>query len=200
MNRLKYILSAFLASVFKNERLIFFEKILDVPYITEAEVDIDVKIVSHDKFLKIAEKLRTLKINAEENYGWASLVALAEIDGKVVHIRGVMLRKYYSKQIEREIRINSDSACLIGAYTVPEYRGRGVAPKVAEKIFRHLNQLGIEKVYGYIKSDNLPSLRYARKVGYRKIGEVNFIKISKLRWYRFKGETKDDYNTLIRMF
>ena len=55
MNRLKYILSAFLASVFKNERLIFFEKILDAPYVTEAEVDIDVKIVQIEKFLKIVK-------------------------------------------------------------------------------------------------------------------------------------------------
>jgi RimJ/RimL family protein N-acetyltransferase len=201
VNRLQYELFTFLASVFRRERLLFFEKILAVPYINaDVKVDIDVKIFHCDEFSKNVDKLRTLKIDVEKNYGCADLFAIAEIDGKTVHIRGVMLNKINVESIEREIRLNSDSACLYGAYTAPEYRGMGVAPKVSEEIFRYLYQLGFKRGYGYISSDNLPSLRYARKVGYRKIGEVNFIKIFKLKWYRFKGETKNDYDTLTKMF
>ena len=201
MKRLQSKLFTFLASVFRSERVLFFEKILAVPYINaDVKVDIDVRIFHCDEFSKNADRLRTLGSNVEKHYGCADLLAIAEIDGKPVHIRGVMLNKSNVESIEREIRLNADSACLYGAYTAPEYRGMGVAPKVSEEIFRYLYQLGFKKVYGYIRSDNLPSLRYACKVGYRKIGEVEFLNIFKLKWYRFKGETKNDYDTLTKMF
>ena len=201
MSRLQSKLFTFLDSVFRSERLLFFEKNLAVPCTNaDVKVDIDVRIFHCDEFSKNVDKLRTLKINVEKNYGHADLFAIAEIDGKPVHIRGIMLNKINVESIEREIHLNSDSACLYGAYTAPDYRGMGVAPKVSEEIFRYLYQLGFKKGYGYISSDNLPSLRYACKVGYRKIGEVNFINIFKLKFYRFKGVTKNDYETLTKMF
>lgn len=179
---------------------IFFEKMLDDEgFKTEPKVDIDVRIIQRDDFLRILNKLK-LDINIEENYRTADLCAIAEIDGDLVHIRGVKLNWAYVGAIERTIRLSSDSAYLYGAYTVPEYRGLGIAPKVTEKIFCHLNQRGIRKVYACIQSNNYPSLRYAHKVGYRKIGTVTFIKIWKLKLCRFKGETKKDYDTLIRLF
>lgn len=185
----------------KIERLLFFEKILNVQNKKpEYKTKINVKIVLRDNFSKILAKFRELPINVEQNYGIADLCAILEINGKPVHIRGVMLNKIDIMSIERKIRIDSDSAFLYGAYTVPEYRRQGMAQKVTDEIFCYLKQIGIRKVYAYIKKNNLPSLRYARKVGYRRIGEVKFLKILKLRLYTFKGETKHDYDTLNKIF
>jgi GNAT superfamily N-acetyltransferase len=179
---------------------IFFEKVLDDPgFKTETKLDIDVRIVQCNDFQKILDKFKELNIDVEKNYGTADIYAVAEIDGKPVHIRGVKLNWAYVGALERKIRLSSDSAYLYGAYTVPEYRGLGVAPKVTERIFYHLKQNGIKKVYACIQSNNFPSLRYAQKVGYLKIGTITFIKIWKLKLYRFKGETKKGYDTLIKL-
>jgi RimJ/RimL family protein N-acetyltransferase len=211
INRLKLRLITMLLGVLTSERLLFtplsitseiiFEKTLDdTSFKTEAKVDIDVTIVQRNGFPKITNKLKKFNVNIQRNCRTADICAIAEIDGDPVHVRAVKLNEFYVEWIERTIQVGSDSAYLYGAYTVPEYRGLGVAPKVTEKVLFYLSQIGIRKVYALIQSNNFPSLRYAQKVGYTKIGTVTFIRISRLKLYRFKGETKKDYNNLIKLF
>lgn len=99
----------------------------------------------------------------------------------------------------RKIRISADSAYLFGSFTVPDYRGLGIAPKVMEKAFQYLSRIGIKRVYGVQRQNNIPNLRVRQKEGWRKIGEVTYIRIFKLGFYKLRGETKEDYDKLSEM-
>lgn len=200
VNSLRRILGAIFTSVFKRDILLVVEKMLaDAGVKTETKVEVDLKLVQRDDFPKIASKFKKFKTNVGKMFESGNTCIVAEINGEFVHWTWVSFNEAYVTEIERKIRINSDSAYMYAFYTVPEYRGLRIAPKAMEKILNYLHERGIKKAYTLIRPNNFPALRYTHKVGFKKIGMIKFTKICKLKLYRCKGETKKDYNTLIEM-
>ncbi len=201
VNSLRQILGAIFKSVFKREIMLVFEKMLAKSCVKiETKIEVDLKLVQDDDFPKIGDKFKKFRTNVGKMFESGNTCIVAEIHGEFVHWTWVAFNEAYVTEIGRKIRLNSGSAYMYAGYTVPEYRGLGIAPKAMGKILSYLHKRGIKKAYALIRPDNFQALRYTHKVGFKKIGMIRFIGISKLRLYRCKGETKKDYNTLIGMF
>jgi RimJ/RimL family protein N-acetyltransferase len=86
------------------------------------------------------------------------LVALAE--GEVVGC-GIL----HHLDGEREI-------VEIGYFTLPPYRGRGFATRIARVLAEHAFSLGIQRVAAYVNVDNAASERVLERAGFTREGVV----------------------------
>jgi len=198
VNSLRPRLGTLFSNFFRREKFYVLEKTLvDACSEIEPKVKVDVRLFHRDDLPKNAKF--KLGIDGDEKFGTNDMCATAEIHGELVHWSWVAFNEAYVGEIERKIRINSDSAYVYAVYTAQEYRGLGIASKAMEKICDYLYEMGVRKVYLYTRHDNFPMLRVAHKAEYQKIGTMRFIKVCKLKLYRCKGETEKDQDTLTRM-
>jgi ribosomal protein S18 acetylase RimI-like enzyme len=72
----------------------------------------------------------------------------------------------------------------------------GIAPTVYMRILEYLSQGGIKKVFLIVDHHNFSQMRTLKKVGRQKIGEITLYRFLKLRIYRLKSETPEDYARL----
>lgn len=190
-----------MSSILRREKIFVFKKTLaDADFEIKAKVEVDVRVVQRDDFPKIAEKLKKFEIRAQERFEMGHTCIVAEVHDDIVHFKWVAFKESYVGELERKIRISPDSAYVYSGYTVPEYRGLGISPKVMEKTLQHLSEMGIKKVYACVRHNNFPMLRVKQKETFRKIGTITYTRIFKLRLYQHEGETEEDYNELKEMF
>jgi RimJ/RimL family protein N-acetyltransferase len=83
----------------------------------------------------------------------------------------------------------------------PDYRGRGIASELRYRIFAELKARGIAKFYGGALALNEPSLKLARKVGFREIAEVRYRRVLYFRarsWKRLEPSHRNSDEKLHR--
>jgi len=183
--------------------MFFFEKILpDQLSKYDAKIKVNMQIIEGANFSKIVKAFGNFsESEAEIRLRMGHLCFAAALDGEIVHLRWVSFNKVYVGALEREIQLMPRSACFYDAYTLPKYRNLGISTKIHIQVRNYLyNVKKIKKIYVNISQNNFPSLRAAQKEELRKIGVVVYIRIFKWKFYRFKGETEEDYNNLIKMF
>jgi len=200
--KLGALLRIIFGKVLVFEKTFVFEKSLSkFSFKMGNEAKVDVRLAQSSDVLKLVNKFKKFRGGkAEERLKAGHLCFIAEKNGDIVHYKWVSFNKTYVNELERRIRIGSDSAYIYDAYTVPECRGTGISPKVSARIFDYLFQNGIKKIYYLISYNNFPSIRDAEKTGLRNMGEVTLTRLFKLRIYRCKGKTHKDYITLKEMF
>jgi len=194
-------ISRILNGFLRIEKIIVMERIIaNIDFEREAKIPVVIKLISRDQLSSVAREALDPKaalLNVDKD---AHLFAIGSVDGYPAHRTFVAFKKAYVGAIEQEIRLDYDSAYLFRVYTDPHYRGLGIATKAISKILSHLCERGIKRVYALIRNDNFPSLRLFRKIGFRKIGAIKFIKIFLFKYYRIKAETKKDHITLRKLF
>jgi ribosomal protein S18 acetylase RimI-like enzyme len=145
-------------------------------------------------------KLKGLRAGkVEERLKAGHLCFIGEKNGDIVHYRWICFNEAPVDELERKIRVRPNSAYMYDAYTVPNYRGKGIHPVVLTNAADYLFQSGIKEMYSVIMSNNYSSLRTWQKIGSQKIGEVTFVKLFNSRIYKCKAKTTRDYAKLKEM-
>ena len=65
------------------------------------------------------------------------------------------------------------------------YRRRGLATQLRYRIFDELRRRGYKKLYGGTLISNKPSLKLARKLGFKEIADVRYLKVLDSKSWRF---------------
>lgn len=92
----------------------------------------------------------------------------------------------------RLIRLRPGEVELDGAYTFPEYRGRGLPPAVERAILSDVKREGIRVAYTHVAVENRPALRGVRKTGFCPVGIVRLRWLLGAAWVRYTPfETAD---------
>ena len=60
--------------------------------------------------------------------------------------------------------LEPDEVYLYGAYILPEFRGRGLAPLMRAECYRHLRRLGMRRMYSISGLFNTPAIRFKQKL------------------------------------
>jgi hypothetical protein len=63
-----------------------------------------------------------------------------------------------------QMNLGKNEVHLFNAYTLPEYRGKNLAPFMRHQCYDALNDTGIEKFYSLCDVFNTPSMRYRKKM------------------------------------
>ena len=201
VNRIRSKLGGILGSIFRREKMFVFEHALtDLCFKAKAKIDFNVGLVRTNDSSKIVKTFKDFRKKAKERFKVGDICFGANLNGKCVHLKWIALNESHIGEINRKIRTSSDSAYMYDDYTLPNYRGLGISSKVMEKTIQHLSKIGIKKIYAGVRPNNFPMLRVKQKEKARKIGAITYTKIFNLRFYKFKGETQEDYKKLTEMF
>jgi len=66
------------------------------------------------------------------------------------------------------------------------YRRKGVGTALRYRVFEELKKREISKIYGGTQMSNLASLNLARKVGFKEIVDVQYLKVFNIKRLRYK--------------
>lgn len=202
MSNIKAFIGTTIAKMFRKEVFLLFEKrVFDVNFDATDDStngsDIVYRVVNRNEFDKFSDNLKKYGYSS----GQADFFVAAIINEELVHWEFVSCNDEISvMELERSFHIPSHSAYVYAGYTVPNYRGRGIAVKVLEKACNYLKERKIQEAYALIRDNNLAIKRVLQKLGARDIGRITFIKLFGKKFYHFKCETNDDRQRMIQMF
>ena len=89
-----------------------------------------------------------------------------------------------------KMTLKNDEVHIYNVYTLPEYRGKGLASFMRYQCYKALNEKGIEKYYSHCDAFNTPSMRYKEKMK---------VPIQKLGFYCALGD-KYSWNWIIKEY
>ena len=69
--------------------------------------------------------------------------------------------------------------------TVKTFRKKGLASQLRYRIFEELRRRGIRKFYGGALADNFPSLKLAKRVGFREFVEIRYTRVLDNKRWRY---------------
>ncbi|MDH5483419.1 MAG: GNAT family N-acetyltransferase [Candidatus Bathyarchaeota archaeon] len=200
LSRIRSGLNVILLLFFKMEKCFVFEKELPDPsFEVKAKIEVDVKVVQSDDIPIVSKTFEDFATYAKERFEKGCICFGAISNEKFVHLKWFGFHEMPVVEIDRQIWLSPDSAYLFGSFTVPDYRGLGIAPKVMEKAFQYLSGIGIKRVYAVQRQDNIPNLRVRQKERWRNIGSLTYIRILKFRFYKLRSATEEDYNEVRKM-
>jgi GNAT superfamily N-acetyltransferase len=67
----------------------------------------------------------------------------------------------------RQIPLKANEAYLFDAYTLEDYRGKGIAPYLRYRVYMYLAELGRNRFYSVTEYLNVTSIRFKEKLGAR---------------------------------
>lgn len=106
-----------------------------------------------------------IQFYADETHG-ARRFYLGLADGKIGHISWV----YSTGDLVRQMTLGPGDIMLDGAYTFPDFRGRGLLSAVERAALNDAKHEGMQNAYTHVSTDNRASLRGVWKTGFRPAG------------------------------
>ncbi|MCK4797955.1 MAG: GNAT family N-acetyltransferase [Spirochaetes bacterium] len=112
---------------------------------------------------------------------------LSVIDrNKIIGFNLINFGKTHIPLINYTKTLNKDSAWSEHIAVEKEYRRSGIATVLRQNIFKELSKKGIKWLYGGCLIDNYPSLSLARKLGFKEIVDIEYIKFFGIKKWLFK--------------
>lgn len=189
-----------LQSIFSWADVLLFEMGLPAHIDVKTKLATHVKLADEEDISRLAKEFKIFrKGEAEKRVKTGNLCFVACVGDEIAHYRWVAFGPTNVPQIWGKLRINRDSVYSFNAYTVPKYRGLGLAPFVFKKVLDYLNKKRVSKLYSLIDKRNKSALRAGQKQGYRLIGEIIFRKILNFRTFKYNTQTAEDQQKLRTM-
>ena len=199
--RVRALFRAIFGRIFLYEKVFVFETLSSkICFITANKGGVNIRLARSDDILKLKRFEKFKGGKAGERLRAGHLCFVAEKDGKIANYTWVCFNEAFISELERKLHVGPNSAYRYDGFTVPEYRGMGILPRVLAWSSDYLFRNGIKDIYDLVTSNNYPSLRAHAKVGSVKMGEVTLIKLFRLRTYKCKGETPQDYVEIRKIF
>jgi len=113
---------------------------------------------------------------------------IATARGRVVHMSWIATHVAWCEPLGAEIPLASSAAYYYGSFTIPEMRGRGLAPEACKLYQRSLRQAGFQSVVAVADAENHSGLRALEKSGYSRAGWLGVLRLGPWRrLIRWKG-------------
>lgn len=124
------------------------------------------------------------KIAGRLGKGYRCFIASAQ--SGIVHAGWIASETAWCEVLGAEIPLPRDAVYFFDSFTIPEMRGRGLAPEAAKFRQRMLRQAGFRKVVAVADDDNRSGLRALEKSGYRPAGWLGVLRLGPwsrlIRW------------------
>ncbi|MCP4402612.1 MAG: GNAT family N-acetyltransferase [bacterium] len=179
--------------IFKYRLLIFFE------------LDID-KAITWEKRSQTLELITLTQktVDEIEEYwdGWffkdqalkrleqGRVLLITKKGSKMTFYQWLEFMKVDIPYLDLSFQIPDDTVCMAYIYTVPEYRGKGIASNAKPLVLDYLRTQGFRKIILTIAPENLASQKVNKKAGFQAYQRVRYFKIFCLRFYWVKDEEK----------
>jgi GNAT superfamily N-acetyltransferase len=103
---------------------------------------------------------------------------VARYEGKIISCFWALTKEYYDHRLNRIIKFAENEVYCVGAFTLPEYRGKGILDYLYVNAARDYICTDDEHLaLAFVDNHNRASLRAVDKMGFKKVGELNSISL-----------------------
>ena len=103
---------------------------------------------------------------------------LGEVDGKIVFSGWLDFQRIYEASV-MNYPLHSHQAYIYRIFTVPAFRGRGIATAAYGFMLNRLSQKEVSQCFLSVSFENAASIRTIEKNGFQKCGAIKFIRFGK---------------------
>lgn len=143
---------------------------------------------SGEKIASLASLVGKDIVNARFNQG--EVCGVAWSNSAVVSYCWLAFKQAEVGEINRIIKLRDNELYLYDAFTLPDYRGRGLFPALLTAILGFARSQGYSRALIFSNSKNRPSLRGIEKAGFSLFQSIHFLKLLDLR-FCLPGRTRD---------
>jgi len=165
-------------------RLLLLERALDQPVADFTPgLQVDIAMLAHDgldDYLVFRPGTTRREIASRLRSGDICFVARSE--GRIVAAAWVAVQPVWVPFLGCRIDVTADEGHIYDKFTLPAYRGHGIANAVRTHHLRHMQRAGLRRATGAVLPENVSSLRDDSKGGFRVYGVLGRIKVG--RWQR----------------
>lgn len=121
-------------------------------------------------------------------------------NSKMVYFLWMEQKNATIKGFSMPLQLPQDIVYSSGAYTLPDYRGRGIASKIKKEVFHYLKEKGVKKVLAVDLPENTVALRINKKLGYKEYQTVTYKRYWYIRHYNVQKYNSRECKTFITLF
>jgi SAM-dependent methyltransferase/RimJ/RimL family protein N-acetyltransferase len=116
---------------------------------------------------------------------------IASARGRIVYAGWIAHEIAWCEVLGVEIPLARNAVYFYESFTLPEMRGRGLAPETAKVLLELLRQAGLQSVVAVVDAENHSGLRALEKSGYRPAGWMAVVRLGPwrrlIRWSGSSG-------------
>lgn len=83
--------------------------------------------------------------------------------------------------LEREVPLGDGEVYAFDAFTLPEFRGQGIAPALSTELIRRSQAAGCRRAIRATSPENQPALRAHAKAGFHPYARIGYVKLGPWR-------------------
>jgi len=163
-----------LASELGYRRLLVLERSLEQPVAADVPtVPVRIEVLSSggvDDYLTLRPEARREQVQQRWDVG--HLCFAARHEGRLVACCWAALAGAWSDYLRCAVELAPGEAYLFDAYTLPAWRGRGIAHAVCMQQLSYLRQAGRRRVIRMTAAENTVALQVHAKAGFRPAGAI----------------------------
>lgn len=154
--------------------------------------DVEISIASQDEFERWLKQHQPefpwiyveQEVLATRNDPKLSFVS--KINKEIIGFLKVAVKSAYILDYDAHINLLQDVAFIQDTFVLPEYRQKGIAKSMVSKAMIYLKDHGYQKIFCHIPDWNIASIRTYTGLGFKRYGDIRFLRIFK--WKIFTGD------------
>jgi GNAT superfamily N-acetyltransferase len=111
-------------------------------------------------------------------------------DGRIIHYRWYVSEPAWLPFLKVTWDPEAGDYTVLGAFTHPDYRRRGVNSALLQQGLARARELGLRRVVSFIADWNGPSLRATRRAGLEQTGTVTLWTLGLKTWHSYSGNAR----------
>ena len=157
---------------------------------SKPKIPVQVKILNKSK---LPNKLLTI-----QNLEKTDLCCFAEYRNQIIHYTFATFKIWnYSEYKSIKFYCKPKTAYLFNSFTEKGFRRMHIASLVYETLLHHLKQMGIERAYVTVRTNNYGALNLDLKIGFKPVGIIKFFKLLSFATYTLNLEQKKEIGLII---
>lgn len=156
---------------------------------TASDIGVLVKLMEERHKMVAPDRIKKSENMVLSRFQKGRLCFLGKTGGEIVHYNWISFNREETLT-GRTLRLKADEAYCLDAFTLREWRGRGIYPLVHYQALRHLKEKGIKTAYTLVDADNNSSKKNHVLHAWKALGTVlSFIPRGAARGWIFPIKT-----------
>ena len=119
---------------------------------------------------------------------------------KMIYCLWGQIKKITINWLDINLNIPESMICITGGYTLPEYRGKGIASKLKKEIFHKFKKEGYHHILGFVDPSNFTALKIDKKLCFKEYQTITYKRYGYFRKYIVQKFNSDERKTFITLF